>query len=367
MNKNRVIVAMSGGVDSSVAAALLHREGYEVIGITMKTWGFMEVGGAPKHESGCCSLDAIFDAKNVASQFDFPHYTVDFTESFENAVIDNFVDEYFSGRTPNPCVICNKAIKWEELLEKADQLDAHYVATGHYARVDFDEKSGRYCLINSEDSHKDQTYALWGLTQESLSRTLLPLGNYTKSEIRELAEEFKLKTANKPESMEICFVPDNNYERFLRERVPERMSEIFEGDIIYHGKVVGKHRGIPFYTIGQRKGLGIALGVPVYVKNIDVENNIIEVADKDELLEYDLVANQLNYISKSQIEDGERVIAKIRYSDKGSEAIVINSNEKELKLKFIEPKSAITPGQSLVIYDDKGYVLVGGIIDKVEV
>ena len=161
MNKNRVIVAMSGGVDSSVAAALLHREGYEVIGITMKTWGFMEVGGAPKHESGCCSLDAIYDAKNVATQFDFPHYTVDFTQSFENAVIDNFVDEYFAGRTPNPCVICNKAIKWEELLEKANQLDAQYVATGHYARVDYDEKNDRYCIVNSEDSHKDQTYALW--------------------------------------------------------------------------------------------------------------------------------------------------------------------------------------------------------------
>lgn len=365
MNKKRVIVAMSGGVDSSVAAALLHKEGYEVIGITMKTWGFMEVGGAPKHESGCCSLDAIYDAKNVATQFDFPHYTVDFTESFEKAVINNFVDEYFSGRTPNPCVICNKAIKWEELLEKADSLDAYYVATGHYARVDFDEQSGRYCLVNSEDSHKDQTYALWGLTQESLSRTLLPLGKYTKKEIRELADEFQLKTANKPESMEICFVADNNYERFLRERVPERMSEIPEGDILYHGKVVGKHRGIPFYTVGQRKGLGIALGTPVYVKNIDVENNTIEVADKEELLEYDLVANQINYISTANLEKGESVIAKIRYSDKGSEAIIIEASDEEIKLKFIEPKSAITPGQSLVIYSHDGYVLAGGIIDSV--
>ncbi len=364
MNKNRVIVAMSGGVDSSVAAALLHREGYEVIGITMKTWGFMEVGGAPKHESGCCSLDAIYDAKNVATQFDFPHYTVDFTESFEKAVIDNFVDEYFSGRTPNPCVICNKAIKWEELLEKADQLDAHFVATGHYARVDFDEKSGRYCLINSEDSHKDQTYALWGLTQESLSRTLLPLGKYKKDEIRKLAEEFKLKTANKPDSMEICFVADNNYERFLRERVPEKIADVPEGDIIYHGKVVGKHRGIPFYTIGQRKGLGIALGTPVYVKSIDVENNTIEVADKIELAEYDLVANQINYISTSKLDDGEKVIAKIRYSDPGSEAIVISVSNDEIKLKFTTAKTAITPVQSLVIYNLDGYVLAGGIIDR---
>jgi tRNA-specific 2-thiouridylase len=331
----------------------------------MKTWGFMEVGGAPKHESGCCSLDAIYDAKNVATQFDFPHYTVDFTESFEKAVIDNFVDEYFSGRTPNPCVICNKAIKWEELLEKANQLDAHYVATGHYARVDFDEKTQRYCLINSEDSHKDQTYALWGLTQESLSRTLLPLGKYTKTEIRKLAEEFELKTANKPESMEICFVADNNYERFLKERVPERMSEIPEGDIIYHGKIVGKHRGIPFYTIGQRKGLGIALGTPVYVKEIDVENNRIVVADKEELLEYDVVANQINYISGNSLEEGQIVVAKIRYSDSGSPAKIISSSENEIRLKYLSPKSAITPGQSLVIYNDDGYVLAGGIIDSV--
>ncbi|PIQ07739.1 MAG: tRNA 2-thiouridine(34) synthase MnmA [Ignavibacteriales bacterium CG18_big_fil_WC_8_21_14_2_50_31_20] len=365
MNKNRVIVAMSGGVDSSVAAALLHREGYEVIGITMKTWGFMEVGGAPKHESGCCSLDAIFDAKNVATQFDFPHYTVDFTKSFEKAVINNFVDEYFAGRTPNPCVICNRAIKWEELLEKANQLDAYYVATGHYAKVDFDKENNRYCLINSADSHKDQTYALWGLTQESLSRTLLPLGKYTKVEIRELAEEFKLKTANKPDSMEICFVADNNYERFLRERVPEKIAEVPEGDLVYHGKVVGKHHGIPFYTVGQRKGLGIALGTPVYVKNIDVKNNIIELADKDELLEFNVFANQINYVSKSILEEGMQVIAKIRYSDKGSEAEIVKSTENEIQLKFILPKSAITPGQSLVIYDNSGYVLAGGIIDRI--
>lgn len=355
---------MSGGVDSSVAAALLHREGYEVIGITMKTWGFMEVGGAPKHESGCCSLDAIFDAKNVATQFDFPHYTVDFTESFEHAVIDNFVDEYFAGRTPNPCVICNKAIKWEELLEKANQLDAYYVATGHYASVDYDEENDRYRLINSADSHKDQTYALWGLTQESLSRTLLPLGKYTKAEIRELAKEFELKTANKPDSQEICFVADNNYERFLRERVPERLSEVPEGDIIYQGNVVGRHRGIPFYTIGQRKGLGIALGKPVYVKSINTFQNTIEVADKDALFEVDLIAKEINYVSVTNLNVGDDVIAKIRYSDSGSEAKVISSSDKEIKLKFYHSKSAITPGQSLVIYNHDGYVLAGGIIDK---
>lgn len=364
MNENRVIVAMSGGVDSSVAAALLHKEGYEVIGITMKTWGFMEVGGAPKHESGCCSLDAIFDAKNVANYFGIPHYTVDFTKSFEDQVIDNFVDEYMSGRTPNPCVICNRKIKWEELLMKADSLDAKYIATGHYANVEFNESNNRYCLKNSEDAWKDQTYALWGLSQESLSRTLLPLGKYTKTQIRELATEFGLKTANKPDSQEICFVADNNYERFLRERVPEKISNMVEGDMIYHGKVIAQHRGIPFYTVGQRKGLGIALGKPVYVKSINVEENTIEIADKDELLEYELVADDINFVSKAKLNIGQKIVAKIRYSDQGSEAVVVSSNENEIKLKFLEPKSAITPGQSLVIYDDEGYVLAGGVIKK---
>ena len=227
---------MSGGVDSSVAAALLKNEGYDVIGITMKTWGFMEVGGAPKHESGCCSLDAIFDAKNVASKFDIPHYTVDFTKAFEEAVIDNFVDEYVNGRTPNPCVICNRKIKWDELLKKADSLDAFYVATGHYASIEYSESKNRYCLKNSKDDKKDQTYALWGISQESLSRTLFPLAKYTKEEVRGLAEKFNLKTAKKPDSQEICFVADNNYERFLRERAPEIVSGIEEGDFIYHGE-----------------------------------------------------------------------------------------------------------------------------------
>jgi len=324
----------------------------------------MEVGGAPKHESGCCSLDAIFDAKNVANYFGFPHYTVDFTKSFEDQVINNFVDEYMSGRTPNPCVVCNRKIKWEELLMKADSLDAKYIATGHYAKVEFDESNNRYCLKNSEDSWKDQTYALWGLTQESLSRTLLPLGKYTKLQIRELATEFGLKTANKPDSQEICFVADNNYERFLRERVPEKMNEMYEGDMIYHDKVIGKHRGIPFYTVGQRKGLGIALGKPVYVKSINVEANTIEIADKDELLEYELLADDINYVSKEKLNTGQKIIAKIRYSDSGSEATVVSSNDDEIRLKFLQPKSAITPGQSLVIYDDQGYVLAGGVIKK---
>jgi tRNA-uridine 2-sulfurtransferase len=353
---------MSGGVDSSVAAAILYKQGYDVIGITMKTWGFMEVGGAPKHESGCCSLDAIFDAKNVASKIGFPHYTVDFTKAFEDEVINNFVDEYMHGRTPNPCVICNRKIKWEEMLKKADSLDAYYVATGHYAVVEEDNNTGRFLLKNSADNLKDQSYALWGLTQESLSRTLFPLGGLTKPEVRKLAEEEGLKTAGKPDSQEICFVADNNYERFIREKIPDAFDKIGKGDLIYKGKKVGEHKGIPFYTIGQRKGLGGGFTTPVYVKKIDTDNNIVEIGDKEDLFERKLIAKDVNYVSEPALKTGEIVYGKIRYSDKMTAAEVISSDEHSFEINFIEPKSAITPGQSVVLYNAGGYILAGGII-----
>lgn len=364
MSKGRVIVAMSGGVDSSVAAALLHNEGYEVIGITMKTWGFMEVGGAPKHESGCCSLDAIYDAKNVAAKLGFPHYTVDFTKAFEENVIDNFISEYLNGRTPNPCVVCNKKIKWEELIKKADSLDAEFVATGHYASVEYNPVNKRYCLKNSGDIKKDQTYALWGLSQESLKRTIFPLNRLNKSEVRNLAKELGLKTARKPESQEICFVADDNYERFLREKIPDVVDNISEGDFVYKGEKIGTHKGIPFYTVGQRRGLGIAKGVPVYVTKIDYNSNVIEIGEKEDLLQRELIAEEINYVSKDELKTGEKVICKIRYSDKGSLAEIVASDSKTFNINFNEPKSAITPGQSAVLYDEQGYVLAGGVIKK---
>lgn len=355
---------MSGGVDSSVAAALLVEQGYDVIGITMKTWGFMEVGGAPKHESGCCSLDAIFDAKSVANKLDIPHYTFDFTKTFEETVINNFIDEYLNGRTPNPCVVCNRKVKWEELLAKADSLDAKYIATGHYARIEFNAQTNRYCIKNSADSGKDQTYALWGVKQLHLARTLLPLGDFTKSEIRELAEKYELKTANKPDSQEICFVADNNYERFLRERIPDKISQIEKGNFIYKNEIIGEHKGIPFYTIGQRRGLGIATGNPIYVKEIDKKKNNIILSDKEDLEGNTVNAVDVNYVSTSCLKNNSIVLAKIRYADKASPAIVVESGENKFTISFLKPKSAITPGQSVVLYDDLGYLLAGGIIDK---
>jgi tRNA-specific 2-thiouridylase len=364
LNNKRVIVAMSGGVDSSVAAALLYHQGYDVIGVTMKVWGFMEVGGKPKHESGCCSLDTIYDAKNVANKLNIPHYTVDFTNAFQNTVITNFIDEYIHGRTPNPCVVCNRKIKWEELLKKADSLDAHYVATGHYAIVGFNAKNGRYYIKSGEDDKKDQSYALWGLSQESLGRTLFPLGKLTKMEVRRLAEKYGLKTAGKPESQEICFVADDNYKRFLREKAPGTIEKISNGEFIYKNEIIGNHKGVPFYTVGQRRGLGISFGKPLYVTDIDAETNRITLGTKEDLFQSELEADDLNFVSISKLEKGQKVITKIRYSDEGSCAEIIDSDEKMIKLRFENSKSAISPGQSVVLYDTEGFLLVGGVIRK---
>ncbi len=364
LNENKVVVAMSGGVDSSVVAAILKQEGYDVIGVTIKTWGYMQdATGAPKRENACCSLDAISDAKAVARQFDFPHYVVDYSERFEKVVIENFVEEYLKGRTPNPCVLCNRKIKWEELLTKADELGAKYIATGHYAETGFDDKKKRFFLRNARDSHKDQTYALWGLTQESLSRTLLPLGKYTKEEVRKLAEELDLQIAKKPDSQEICFVEDNNYGKFISERVPDKTKKSEGGKIIFDGKVVGKHKGLHNYTIGQRKGLGVTFPFPVYVKKIDVDSNTLEIAKKEDLFTRQVKVSQLNLVSVGELQKGERIYGKIRYKDNAALAEVIEFNGDNLIAEFYEPKLAVTPGQSAVFYDEQGYLLAGGIIE----
>jgi tRNA-specific 2-thiouridylase len=359
-----VVVAMSGGVDSSVSAVLLKLAGFDVIGITMKTWGFMEVGGAPKHESGCCSLDAIFDAKSVAVQYNFPHFTIDFTENFKEAVIENFIDEYLHGRTPNPCIVCNREVKWGDLIEEAKKLGAYYIATGHYAKILYDDNTKRYRLKSDFMNRKDQAYALWGLTQEFLARTIFPLEDLTKEEVRELAKEFKIRPANKPESQEICFVADNDYGRFLKEKFEERQIEIPKGSFIYHGRKVGEHKGIPFYTIGQRRGIEVALGKPVYVKSISLNDNLIELGDAEELICKRFSMNKINYVSVPEVKVGDEVFVKVRYSDKPGKARVNSIDEDLIVLDLIDEKRAVTPGQSSVLYDEEGFLLVGGIILK---
>lgn len=352
------VAAMSGGVDSSVAAAIINKN-YKTIGVTIRTWNSSNNGSQSIKEAGDSSLDAIIDAKTIADKLGISHYTVDFSDEFHKNVIENFLIEYFEGRTPNPCVICNKKIKWKALLNMADQFGAKYVATGHYAILEF--KNNRYCIKSEFENKKDQTYALWSLSQEQLSRTLFPLGGIKKEDVRNIAKKMSLNTANKPDSQEICFIPDNNYGDFIKKNM-NGQNMIIPGSILFNGSEVGKHSGIPFYTIGQRRGLKIAMGEPVYVTQIDKYNNTIHIGRKEELYKCNLLAEDVNYISYSQITEGRKVISKIRYSDKGSIAEVIKADEKKIRLKFIEPKCAITPGQSVVLYDEDGYLIAGGII-----
>jgi len=362
LNPNRVLVGMSGGVDSSVTAALLVEQGYEVIGITIKTYKYEDVGGNVANDSSCCSLDGINDARRIAQILGIPHYIVDFTESFKKNVIDYFVEDYLAGNTPNPCTRCNRTIKWGEMLKKADALGAQYIAMGHYAQVFKNEETGRYNLRRGRDQRKDQSYMLWGLTQEQLSRTLFPLSDTTKEEARAIAERFKLPIAGKQESYEICFIADNDYNRFLKNRVPQLEDKVAGGDIVLKGKKIGEHSGYPFYTIGQRKGLGISHPEPLYVLNVLPDTNTVEVGLENELYHTGLLANSVNFIQYETLDEPKLFTAKIRYKDKGAEAWCSMTEGGLLKLEFLEPRSAITPGQSLVLYD--GDDVVGGAVIK---
>ena len=360
----RVVVAMSGGVDSSVAAGLLVEQGYDVIGVTMKTHRYEDVGGNTGNESSCCSLDGINDARRIAATLGFPHYVLDFGEPFGKEVIDNFVAEYLAGRTPNPCVICNRKIKWEELLKKAESLGAEAIATGHYARVRLDKQSDRYVVSRGRDAAKDQSYALWGLTQKSLARTLFPLAELTKTETRECAGRLGLPVAGKGESFEICFIPDDDYERFLKDRVPGLANRVEGGEVVFDGKVIGHHHGFPFYTVGQRKGLGIATGQPVYVTGIDHVNNRVTVGMEEALYHRVLMAREVNMIKYTDCTMPRNVKAKIRYKDEGGGATVQTLGGGKAWVEFESPRRAITPGQSVVFYEDDD-VIGGGIIDGV--
>ncbi|GAB4181943.1 MAG: tRNA 2-thiouridine(34) synthase MnmA [Calditrichia bacterium] len=364
LDKNKVVVAMSGGVDSSVAAILLQKNGYDVIGMTMKLWNFLEVGGNVNQESGCCSIDSFNDARNICVSHHIPYYLVNFSQQFHKDVIENFIREYLNGRTPNPCVLCNTKIKWETFLNKAAELGAHYMATGHYARVKFNENTGRYELHRGKDDNKDQSYALWGLKQESLARTLFPLGELTKPEVRQLADEYGLVTAKKPESQEICFVQDNNYGRFLKEQVDGLEQKVKDGPIItVDGKLVGRHKGYPFYTIGQRRGLGVSFSRPMYVVEIIPESNTIVIGDKEDLEVPGLIATGINLIKYDRITDLLRARIKIRYNDDGAMGTVRQTDDDTLEIMFDEPRRAVTPGQSVVFYGGDE-VIGGGIIER---
>ncbi|OQX57180.1 tRNA 2-thiouridine(34) synthase MnmA [candidate division KSB1 bacterium 4484_219] len=359
-----VAVAMSGGVDSSVAAVLLQKQGYRVVGLTMQLWDYQHVGGNIYRETACCSLGSINDARAVCQKFGIPHYVVDLRRQFESIVIENFIGEYLKGRTPNPCIVCNIRIKWGSLRQKAHEIGADYFATGHYARVQFDSQINRYLLLKGCDSTKDQSYALWGLSQDDLSSTLFPVGELRKEQVREIARSLKLKTAERSESQEICFIPDDNYARFIRQRVPEVEKKIGAGEIVdTAGRVLGQHRGYPFYTIGQRRGLRVAVGKPVYVVEIIPEENRLVVAQKEELYRRGLIATQVNWIALEKLETPMRAFVKIRYKDPGFFAWLYPQSQIEVRIEFEKPQRAVTPGQSVVFYQ-QDVVLGGGVIES---
>jgi tRNA-specific 2-thiouridylase len=355
----RVLVAMSGGIDSTVTALMLHNQGYEVIGITMKTWDYASAGGSHK-ETGCCNLDSFNDARMVAVEHGFPHYVLDIREEFGGAVIQNFVDEYIAGRTPNPCVLCNTHIKWSALLKRANSLDCEFIATGHYVNVR--QENERYVLSKAKDLTKDQSYVLWGLGQECLSRSLYPLGPYLKTEVRQMAFDMGYKElSKKAESYEICFVPDNDYRGFLKRNVEGLEERVADGNfVLADGTIVGKHKGYPFYTIGQRKGLDIALGKPVFVTKIIPETNTVVLGEADELDQNIMTVGGINMVKYASIPDDFEAITKIRYKDPGTLSSIHNDGDL-LQVHFYEQVKGIAPGQSAVIYEGDD-VVAGGII-----
>lgn len=354
-----VVVGMSGGVDSSVAAFLLKQQGYNVIGVTMQIWQEEDTCTVEKN-GGCCGLSAVEDARRVANCLDIPYYVMNFRDVFRQKVIDYFIKEYRAGRTPNPCIACNRYVKWQSLLEKSLAIGADYIATGHYARV-IQLENGRWTLQTSKELNgksKDQTYALYNLTQPQLARTLMPIGDYTKDEVRKIAEDNNLPVAHKPDSEEICFVPDNDYAGFIERDTGTKDKP---GNFIdLKGKILGQHKGITHYTVGQRRGLGLAVGHPIFVKKICPATNEIILAENADLFENTLEAVDINIMAKEDIAT-ERVMAKIRYNSKPAAATVEKIGDDRIRCIFDTPQCAITPGQSVVLYQDD-HILGGGTI-----
>lgn len=355
----KVVVGMSGGVDSSVAAYLLKKQGYDVIGVTMQIWQ-NESRQEREDNGGCCGLSAVNDARKVAEKLDIPYYVLNFRKEFQEKVIDYFIDEYINGRTPNPCIACNRYVKWESMLEKAIQIGADYIATGHYARIVKYPKNGRFTLKISETEKKDQTYALYNLTQYQLEHTLMPVGDYEKDDIRTIAEDIGLCVANKPDSQEICFVPDDNYPKFISENTD---SKIEKGNFIdIKGNVIGKHNGIINYTIGQRKGLGLSFGKPMYVCDIKADTNEIVIGENEQLFKKDVLIKDFNYMAVEDIKGEIEVYGKLRYSQKKSKCTLKKEGD-FVKCIFEQSQRAVTPGQAAVFYDGD-FVLGGGVIVK---
>ncbi|SHJ56235.1 tRNA-specific 2-thiouridylase [Anaerocolumna jejuensis DSM 15929] len=357
MDKKKVVVGMSGGVDSSVTAYLLKEAGYDVIGVTMQIWQDEE-RTIQEESGGCCGLSAVEDARRVAFALEIPYYVMNFKQEFKCAVMDYFVKEYQSGNTPNPCIACNRYVKWESLLKRSMDIGADYIATGHYAKV-VQLENGRYTLQKSVTVEKDQTYALYNLTQHQLSHTLMPVGDYNKTEIREIAKKINLRIASKPDSQEICFIPDKDYAKFIEEYTGE---EAKAGNFVtMDGKVIGRHQGIIHYTIGQRKGLNLALGYPVFVVDIRPDTNEVVIGTGDEVFSDKLYANNLNFMSVEDLEGEMEVDVKIRYNHRGTRAVIRKTGADLIECIFKEPQRAVTPGQAVVFYDGD-YVLGGGTI-----
>ena len=358
MDKKKVVVGMSGGVDSSVAAYLLKEQGYDVIGVTMQIW--QEEDSLTQEENGgCCGLSAVDDACRVAADLGIPYYVMNFRKEFKENVMDYFIGEYLQGRTPNPCIACNRYVKWEALLQRSLEIGADYIATGHYARIE-QLANGRYAIKNSVTAAKDQTYALYNLTQHQLAHTLMPVGDYTKDEIRAIAEKIGLRIANKPDSQDICFVPDGDYAGFIKREAGQALPA--PGNFVTEdGTVLGRHKGITNYTIGQRKGLNLSLGKPVFVTEIRPETNEVVIGDNETLFTRELYAENVNFMAVPDLKEKKEFTGKIRYAHKGASCTIEQIEKDKIRCVFEEPQRAVTPGQAFVFYDGE-YVAGGGTI-----
>jgi tRNA-specific 2-thiouridylase len=359
-SQKKVVVAMSGGVDSSVAATLLKEQGYEVIGVTMNLYSLPKEVCLSENLKSCCGRQAQEDANRVAVALGISHYVVDFRREFEQTVIEDFSREYWRGRTPNPCIRCNQFIKFDLFLERANKLGADHIATGHYARVERDPTAGRYLLKKGKDKDKDQSYFLYTLTQKQLAQTIFPVGGLTKKDVRTIAAKYTLPVADKEESQEICFVPDKDYAKLLKNRIPEAFRP---GPILdLEGRVLGEHDGIIHFTVGQRKGMGIAARHPLYVLAIDANKNAIVVGKNEDLYRSRLEASGMNFISIEKLDEPKPVQAKIRYKHAEARATIFPSGAAGIRVEFEKPQRAVTPGQAVVFYAGDT-VVGGGIID----